>query len=495
MNIRCRSTVWIIFSFWSVTHSLAQENSVSNGSAVGVMLASPLIPFTAGTTKSNLPALISSKSEYHISYGWDQRWRNEEWNNIFDYNEGLDDERIQNSFRQRFWLNAPSSSDSFVLYVRVLNQFVKQEKNGSLSSVQRKINSDEWIFDNLYVDFNRTFIKNLKARIGRQDLSFGEGFLFMDGSAGDGPRTNYMNAFQLTYTKEKATFDLLGVLDPRQDRLLPKLHNQHKYLNEWDEQGLGLYYRDRKRKDIDWDVYYFLKKETRDYRAQTNAQFQPDRHISTLGTRIIKRFPDGLEATGELTYQWGFQRANLTHSRPEEDIHAWGMNVYAKKIFELKFMPYLQGGYLGLSGDDGKTTRTNEGFDPLFSRWPKWSGGYVWSFHNEKGDAYWTNLNAPNVEAGFNPVRPVTLKVVSYFMWAFHPYTLASNTAIFSTGTYRGTVPEILALYKFNDKLSGEFRYEVIEPGSFYISRAKGQYFRFEVNYCWKKVWGLGSQQ
>jgi len=76
-------------------------------------------------------------------------------------------------------------------------------------------------------------------------------------------------------------------------------------------------------------------------------------------------------------------------------------------------------------------------------------------------------------------------------MSSFHPYTLGNNPAIFGSGTYRATMPEVLAIYKFSDKVAGEFRYEQMKPGSFYTNSAKAQYFRFEINYSWKKEAGL----
>lgn len=423
-----------------------------------------------------------------VTVGWDQRWRNEEWNNIFDYRDAADDERAQNTFRQRLWAQAPLLHHTSVFYLRVLNQFTKQTKNGSETPAQLKLNSGEWIFDNLYLNFQKLPVKNLALTVGRQDLTFGEGFLVADGSAGDGPRTNYFNAVDFIYTHQKSTLDVIGILDPRQDRFLPQLHSQHTNLNEWDEQAIALYYRDRNVKGFDWDAYYFLKKEFRDYRAASNPLFQPDRHVNTLGTRVVKQLPQHISLTSEFAYQWGAQHANPTLNRPAENIRAWGGHVYVKKQFDRKLNPYLLAGYWALSGDDGKTTHTYEGFDPLFSRTPKYSGGYIWSLQAEKGAAYWSNIKMPQLEVGFTPVTPLTIKAVVFFMSAFHPCTTCENPTLFGLGTYRATMQHLVASYKFSDKLAGEFRYEKYDPGSFYATHSKGQYFRFDFNYSWKKA-------
>jgi hypothetical protein len=502
MSIRRLLVLSVALSLWPVAGSVAQQSNVSDAPrTVSVMpphTSQPILEAALATAPADLSvskqtvvaAAKAVTSDARFGLGWDQRWRNEEWNNLADYKDSKDDERSQNALRQRFWAQAPLYKES-VLYVRILNQVTKQTKNGSLTPAQLKLNSDEWIFDNLYLVFKKLPVKNLALTVGRQDLMFGEGFLVLDGSAGDGPRTNYVNAFDFTYTHRKSHWDLVGILDPRQDRILPKLHNQHKYLNEWNEQAIALYYTNREVKGFNWDAYYILKKETNDYRAATNAQFQPDRHIDTLGARAVKQFPQGLTVTGEFAYQWGAQHANIVLARPAEDIRAWGGFVYAKKQVAQKYKPYFLAGYWALSGDDGKTTGTNEGFDPLFSRWPKWSGGYVFSLTPEKGTGYWTNLKMPQAEVGFTPVKQLTVKGVAYFMSSFHPYTLGNNPAIFGSGTYRATMPEVLAIYKFSDKVAGEFRYEQMKPGSFYTNSAKAQYFRFEINYSWKKEAGL----
>lgn len=477
VNIQRVLVLPVLLSVWFVAGSAAQQGKVPAILRTGSVLSPP----TTATSSSDAESDSST-----VTVGWDQRWRNEEWNNVFDYSDAVNDERVQNTFRQRLWATILGPAQS-LFNVRLLNQFSKVNQNGDVPVSGLKFNSNEVIVDNLYLTFNKLPVKDLSLSAGRKDLMFGEGFLVMDGSATDGPRTNYLNTVDFTYARHKRSLDVLGILDPRQDHLFPILHNQRKNLNEWNEQAVGFYYQDRSNKKLAWDAYYFLKKEVKDYRPATNALFQPDRHIETLGARVVDRLPRGVSVTSEFSYQFGAQHSNVALARPAENIRAWGGFAYVKKAFATKYKPYAQVGYYALSGDDPKTTGTNEAFDPLFSRWPKWSGGYVWSFEKEKGDGYWSNLKMPQIDVGFTPVKPLTLKSVTYFMSAFHPATLANNAAIFSTGTYRGTLPEVLALYKFSDVVNGEFRYELTEPGSFYVHSNKGQYFRFELNYSWKK--------
>lgn len=431
----------------------------------------PMLDFdiTAKTRKPSIPN--RQEGETSFAFGWDQRIRNEDSNNMQDLNSATDDERLWTTLRQRLWFQVTPGTPNISLYVRWLNQFAKT------TTPDTRLNLDEIIFDNLYLEFRKTVIPGLSLKLGRQDLMKGEGFLIADASSGDGPRTTYFNAADLVFTRKASSFELIGVLDPRQDRFLPIIHNQHRNLNEWDEQAIGFYYTNRAKKERDIDAYYFLKKETHDFRPSTNPQFMPDRLVNTAGGRISQRFPEEISITGEIAYQWGAQH-------PDTPIRAYGGYAYAKKQLVPRFQPYVLAGYWVLSGANPNHPGTYGGWDPLFSRWPKWSWMYVWTMLPEQGGGYWTNNRMFQTEAGFTPWKPVTLKAVYYRMDAFYPCT--KNPHLFGTGTHRGDMPQVIASYKFSDQINGQLRYEMFSPGDFYVGRSRAQYFVFELNYSWK---------
>jgi len=53
------------------------------------------------------------------------------------------------------------------------------------------------------------------------DIIKGEGFVLCDATPGDGPRTNYLNGADLSYSFRKQRIDLIGIFDPAYDRFLP----------------------------------------------------------------------------------------------------------------------------------------------------------------------------------------------------------------------------------------------------------------------------------
>ena len=412
--------------------------------------------------------------ERSIDWGFEQRVRNENWDNIMDFNDGMADLRNQIRWRTRVWMNAPVSSniDFFVGLDQETNQIIRTHAPWRM---------DEGIVENLYVDFKKVFVKGLSLRVGRQNLIKGEGFLMLEGDCYDGSRSIYMNAAVLGYSWKKSKLELIGILDPKRDRFLPKINNRNRLLNEWDEQALGAYYTDKNHPRTSLEAYYFYKKEVNDYRAPSNPQFQPDRHISTAGGRVVHALTPKWSATGEFAAQWGRQH-------PDTAISGWGGYGYLKRQGAGAMKPYVQAGWWGFSGDDPNTSNV-EGWDPIFSRWPKWSELYIYSQFREKGVGYWTNTGMWSAEAGFMPAKPLAIRGTYYHMSSFQPFR--GNTAIFGTGTGRGDMYQARVDLRANNNWSGHVLWEHLLPGDFYSAKAPGYFLRFEVIYLLKGKLGI----
>jgi hypothetical protein len=423
-----------------------------------------------------------------FEFGFEQRVRNENWNNILDYGDGTDDEREQIRYRTRVWAKAPLT-DTIDVFVGV-----NQETNQWLYP-SRTNHFDEVVLENAYVDFKKVFVKGLSLRVGRQNLTKGEGFLMFEGTPGDGSRNIYFNAANLAYSWKKSKLELIGILNPKRDRMLPRINSQDKILQDWDESALGLYYTDNNHKNVGYEAYYFYKKETNDYLPPTNAQYQPDRHLHTVGARAVRRLPRGWSLTGEFAGQWGAQH-------PDVVIRGWGGYGYAKKQFTSRWKPYLLGGWWGFSGDDPTTKNKIEGWDPLFSRWPKWSELYIYSQVREAGVGYWSNTGMWQGETGFAPHKMLAARFTYYHMDAFQPFP--GSPKIFGTGTGRGENVQARLDFQPNPHWKAHVLYEAQLPGDFYRVGDNGYFLRFEVSYTivskmsmneFKRALGLGSPE
>lgn len=413
-----------------------------------------------------LPA--QTAAERAFTWGFEQRVRSENWDNILDYNGELPDLRNQVRYRTRLWANLPVTRD-IDLYAG-LNQETNQ-----VIRTRAPWRFDEAIVENAYVDFKRLFTDGLSLRVGRQNLIRGEGWLILEGNPFDGSRSIYFNAFDFAYSWKKSKLEVIGILNPKTDRFLPRVPDRHRPLIEWDERAIGLYYTDRNSPRTSLESYYFYKTETRDSRGPGNPQYQPDRRFHTAGGRIVHSATATLDLAGELALQWGRQD-------PDSSIAAWGGYGYAKRRFGGPLKPYLQAGWWGFSGDNPGTAGKIEGWNPLFGRWPKWSELYIYTQWKEVGVAYWTNLGMWQGEAGFSPSGAVDCRATFYRMDAFHPFP--GSSAVYGRGTQRGNMYQGRVDLRVGRHWSGHVLWEHMLPGGFYSAKTPGYFLRFEVIYA-----------
>ena len=413
-------------------------------------------------------AIAQQNSLRQIDYGFEQRVRNENWNNLFDYNDNLDDQRAQIRWRTRIWMKAPLGSDIDI------NVGLTQETN-QIFIKRAPWRFDEAIFETANIEIKKLFTKGLSLKVGRQNLIKNEGFLFLEGSPGDGSRTIYTNAAVLGYTWKKSKLEAIGILNPRTDRMLPRIHDRHKSILDWDQSSLGLYYTDNNLKRTSLESYYFYTKETDDHRSPANYQFRPDRHVHTAGGRVVQRLDHGWSLTGEMAGQWGAYHGGGI-------VRGWGGYGYVKRTFGPKSQHYMQGGYWGMSGDDPSTPKTDEGWDPLYSRWPKWSELYIYSQFRELAPSFWSNTGMWHAELGYAPVKPIGLRLSYFKMDSYHPF-VKGDPRTFGTGTFRGHMPQIRGDFTINKQLSGHVLYEHIATGDFYSYRSHAYFLRFEMIY------------
>lgn len=133
-----------------------------------------------------------------------------------------------------------------------------------------------------------------------------------------------------------------------------------------------------------------------------------------------------------------------------------------------------------LSGDDPATDKV-EGWDPLWSRWPKWSESYIYTLIIENGGkvAYWSNISSLNAAVKVSLSEKVNFKAYYY-----HLLALENNLSSFcdGSGKTRGDLLTLRVDYKIDKNWSGHFLWEKFTPGNFYPDIADGyNFFRFEL--------------
>lgn len=432
----------------------------------------PLLLLVAG-------ALLAQEAPAVLEFGFQERVRSESWDNLSDHREATPDFRTQYRFRTRLWAVVPLGSD-ISFSVGVVNEDRK------LTHPDQAVNGREVAFETFYLDWRMGAGWSLRA--GRQNLMRGDGFVLWDGGALDGSRAAYVNALDLAWVAGSSRLEFLAISDPAKDRYLPRLNEadnprERQLLNEHDEAALGMY-ATWKQEGRDVQAYGFHKTERHDIRAVTDPLFVADRRVETLGARWVEALSPGLAATGEFAVQSGRQEGRPGTAEPSSAIRAWGGQANLTQTFQSSSRPEVRLGWVGLSGDDPATS-AHEGWDPLFSRWPKWSELYVYSLVPEAGVATWSNLNLWEATVQAHPNDRLGLRGSLYWLSAFHHATVPGP--IFASGLGRGRLLELRADLKLSECWQGHVLYERLNPGSFYAGPDAGRFFRVEAIYTFQK--------
>lgn len=457
-------------------------------------------------------ASLGLLSTVSLSYGVDHkigaqlRFRYENWDNLIT----LGTNSTPNAFKDRsfFRLRAMLWDDikfnnQTSLRVR-LNTEPKYQMGPFYFMLKdperRKFDQDEIVIDNLYLDLKKPGGLPVNFRIGRQDFlgpdTYGEGFLILDGTPGDGSRTFYFNAFKAQLLiHPKHTLDLVVARQPERDIYLPSIHPsyddgrgngyiQHKKrLTGSNEFAFWAYGRCKVTPNLNLEPYYIYKKEEK---STTDSRITiPASYLHNIGARAVYAFSKDFKIRAELVRQFG------EYTKDGRDRRAWGGYAFLEKSLpNCPSKPTIELGYIYLSGDDPRSKK-DEAFNPLFSRNPNWNELIIYTYLLEtdnRGGAipgYWTNLKMPMIRLKATPLKDLNL-TLSYQKLYADEKTNSTRTYMFSNkGKDRGDLYVFIASYKFTKSLDGMLQYEVFDPDDFYSKEAKTAHF-FRAQIQWR---------
>jgi len=433
---------------------------------------------------------VTAYAEVETSYGINFRLRQETWDNLFDMNiiDATSNSPVftrpdDNYFRLKTspWFKA-AVDKQYVFYIKLTNEARYFMETSSQASRPAGMNKDEVVFDNLYASANNVAGAPVDLTVGRQDLmTYGEGFLIMDGTPVDGSRTFYFNAAKgVVKFGDNASVDLIWITDQFNDRALPSLYSEPKrQLNTTDEQGAVAYGRTKIGENLNLEPYYIYKREqTTPLPFGTNGALE----LNTVGARAVYGFGTGWKLRGEFAHQFG------SYENGNDRTGDGGYAYISRKYEEVVLKPSFELGGAYLSGDDPSTTNKVEAWDPLFSRWPWMSELYVLSYGTETGIVgYWTNLQL--YRASFRlSLDPETGLDLSYnYLRANENSHVSTAPAIFSAdGKNRGSLIQAKLSHKFSKTVDGYFLIEDFVPGNYYVdaNRDNAMFVRWELQ--WK---------
>ena len=307
----------------------------------------------------------------------------------------------------------------------------------------------------------------MDVRIGRQDFLFtyGEGFLIMDGTPMDGSRTFYFNAIKSSWKiNDKNTLDFVYIDNPRTDIYLPyyDFDGEKQVLNTSDESGFILYGKSKINDKFSVEPYYI-------YKVEDATDSTPKLTIRAIGTRGVYN-SGGWGLRGELAYEFG------EYEGGNERNGIGGYLFYSRQFKNTRFSPSFEIGFVYLSGDDPNSP-DNEGWNPLFSRWPWLSELYILTYAPETGiPAYWTNLQLYRTSLKLQLSKKASLNLWYNYLKA-NEYTGKAGSIFSNTGKERGHLPQLMFKYKFTKNIDGYILTEYFIPGDFYVDTSDSALF------------------
>ncbi|MBK5964061.1 hypothetical protein CCR95_08180 [Thiocystis minor] len=351
------------------------------------------------------------------------------------------------------------------------------------------------LFDQLTIDYKQIGGLPLSAKLGRQDIILGNGWLVLDGSPIDGSRTIYFDAARATYELESlgTTLDLIYIDQSADTGRFPQaLNGEVEDQTEQNETGAILYARNKSLiKDTILDGYFIYKHDRENItsgpptnlRVNNGAPFPSGSDtgdIYAAGARADAKFNAQLALRAETVYEWG--------TRNRRDLSAFGLNSRLTFSLNDPLKNQLHADFEYLSGDD-PDSRSNQAFDPLWGRWPQWSELmiYQWPLESRVGEA--TNLSRLNV-GWIAQVHPTTQVLVDYHaLWAneMSTRTAAQMANISGEDDFRGHLFTGWIKTKLSKHVAGHLVAEYLAPGDYYAANRRDDSFfvRAELNLTW----------
>lgn len=352
--------------------------------------------------------------------------------------------------------------------------------------------ADELVFDHLYLDVRGLNGGTLSIRAGRQDLIYGTGKVILEGTPGDGSRTIYFNALKASCTAiPDTTVDVFGIYNPGEDPWAIESEDRSLTaypgaLDEVDEAGGGVYVVNKSVKAMPCEFYGIYKME-QDYQTSgTNASKawqtvdlasklidNPQLDLGTAGFRLMPVFPGSMKGNLEMAYQFG--------DRGGQDVEGYMVDAgltCAPANIELK--PTADIGLYVLSGDDPSTDK-DEGWNPLWARYPQYSELYVFWYPAGR----WTDLVMPKLGVSCMPVSKMKVSaMVAYMMSEQENAAGEDERGLLGVIKSEFTLKEgLLANGVRKDKLTGHLWLEALEPGDYHAGDDTAYFARWQLMY------------
>jgi hypothetical protein len=398
-----------------------------------------------------------------FKWGADYRIRNEYVRNVNGLNKSIaENDRDWLRHRPRIW-----STLSLENAIEFNSRIVWEGRNWFEPESAQNFDLGEIMFDVLNVTVRKPGGLPFTVVAGRQEIALGDKWLVFEGTPYDGSRTLFFDAIRITTELEKIKTKIdtiyletdsegehwVNMIKHRDRDQMTGAHTQ-RYLVEQDEQGAILWVENKSLKNTEIDGYFIYKRDMKGpYRFSDNAD------IYTFGERIVHNFDEHWKARSEITPQFGRRDGN--------SICALGSLNRLAYYFNDKHNNWLRLDYEYLSGDKPGTKGTDESFDLLWGRWPRFSELLIYLTPVERRPCDFTNLH--RVAMGWSTnITPKTEMLTDYHLLFAAQNSYRTQPAYTDSGCFKGQLFTWWLKHTFTPQLSGHVVAEFFIPGDYY---------------------------
>ena len=434
-----------------------------------------------------------------LTWGFDERLRAVYSNNMLTLDgDTVGHEREWQRFRSRLWgLFTPA--ENLAIDTRATwewrNWCNSYETGSTYSGAPGRgvglanpsaINWDEVVFDRMNFSLKKLLDTPTTLTVGRQDLFFGNGWLVGDGTPLDGSRTFFLDAVRLTnQVNEKNKLDLIYIeQQAASDQWLSPINDQERNFTEQNERGAIAYWTNTSLEKTQIDVYYMWKHDSLPevppgaFPAQYPPFWARKSDIHAVGARAERTFDEHWKGRAEFAQEMGRQ-GNAGATGVVQDMQAlcaFGFNGRLDYLLNDPAKNGLHVGYEYLSGDDPGTKSTDEGFDPLWGRWPQWSELYLYTWATETRIGEASNLHRVNL--GWDTDLTPKWRLMTEYDLLFADENTGGNLlsnkywgpdgGFSDHGKFRGQLLVAKLIYKYAPHITGHLWTEFFFPGNYY---------------------------
>jgi hypothetical protein len=390
-----------------------------------------------------------------------------------------------NYFRIRSRLWGSASLESLTLFGRFTSEFRHYLEPDTPSAWDWP---DEIIVDQLYIDAKGLLDGPIDIRVGRQDMIYGAGRLILEGNPKDGSRSIYFDAVKVSWhAADDAVIDLIGIYNgPEAELEIGPLDRDitgfDKDNNDLTESGGGVYAMIKSIPNVPSEFYYLFKDES-SWKSMTDGDppvpdRRPGRQTHTVGARLLPTLNDQIGFEFEGAAQFG----ETDDDRDVSGYLGYGGAIWTLPVAIAKAKPTLTAGLYYLSGDDPDSAGKDEGWNPLWARYPQFSELYIYAFDAEKA-GYWSNLLYPSVTASIAFDKLHKLSLSAGVMYAPEENGPGGGNRRGNLFTARYDFPIASGLLAKRDKMFGHLLAEFLDPGDYYRVDNTAYFLRWELVY------------